>query len=357
MPLVIDKNIVNKISGPVSMYLLTPKPNELFPNLPVYMLFGDEHFGTQNMCKKDDTSKGTYNIYDVNFLSLFNQLSTPENPIDFYVEGGDFHNRTFKNPDPENYPIRMVWNLYSRCYKHNGRKLALYPHEEKQCEEISNVRWQSGDIRYFKDEKYKKLLISCNILQFLESLWYINIKNLDLHAIIQALQALKKDNGDNCIEKMLRSTTSFQDIYDQIHQKGGLIYKQLEKISNEDQKKEMIRYVHNYISRMEELHGLTLQTNNSFIIKQIDNKLINLLTKLNVSTEIDMHMDMDIIESLDYLNQNFKYLEDDYRLFLFKKYSVLTDLYTLCRSFKYLGYKETVPIPIMNIIYFGSFHV
>ena len=64
MPLVIDGNRINKISGPVSMSILTPKKSELFPNLPVYMLFGDVHNDRKNMCK-ETKSKGVYNVYDI----------------------------------------------------------------------------------------------------------------------------------------------------------------------------------------------------------------------------------------------------------------------------------------------------
>ena len=67
MPLIIHGSKVNNISGPVSMYILTPK--SISSNLPVYMLFGDIHKSNKNMC--DYTTKGIYkNIFDIDFLSL-----------------------------------------------------------------------------------------------------------------------------------------------------------------------------------------------------------------------------------------------------------------------------------------------
>ena len=56
MPLIVNGTAVNKISGPVAMYILTPKANKLlknlFHNLPVYILFGDLHESNENLCKE-----------------------------------------------------------------------------------------------------------------------------------------------------------------------------------------------------------------------------------------------------------------------------------------------------------------
>ena len=147
MPLNINGTLVKKISGPVSMYILTPKPNNDFPNLPLYILFGDKHHSNEKMCKQTK-AEGVYEIYDIEFLSLLNSLTTPEEPIDFYVEGGEIHNSYRNSPYSEKYPMEMVWNLYFECYKHNGKKLVKYEHKTP-CDKIENIRWQSADSRFF----------------------------------------------------------------------------------------------------------------------------------------------------------------------------------------------------------------
>ena len=125
MPLIINGTEVNKISGPVSMYILTPKKNKVFPNLPAFMLFGDIHRSNDNMCK--DKSEGTLDVYSLDFLSLLNTMATTEEPVDFYIEGGDIHNYPEREYIERKYPLDKFWNLYLECPNRGGKKLALYP--------------------------------------------------------------------------------------------------------------------------------------------------------------------------------------------------------------------------------------
>ena len=90
------------------MYILKPKQKErpIFKNLPIYILFGDSHRSNDNVCgDEDQKSPVTFNVYDIKFLSLLHPLSSPEQPIDFFIEGGDFHNRTFNQPHNSTYPL------------------------------------------------------------------------------------------------------------------------------------------------------------------------------------------------------------------------------------------------------------
>lgn len=186
MPVIINGTPVDKISGPISMYILTPKKNELFKNLPVYMLFGDHHTSTENTCDFKDPN--TYNIYDINFLSLLNSVATSKEPIDFYIEGGDLHKFKLKSPYSKKNPMHKLWNLYIECY--NNRRvlqpLAKYEHKTP-CDKIDNIRWHSGDLRYFSD---KKLQMKCNMEKFLDSLQFE--KGLDTYKFIEAVYNFKK---------------------------------------------------------------------------------------------------------------------------------------------------------------------
>ena len=155
MPL--STKTIDRISGPVSMYILKPKETilERFSGLPIYILFGDIHYGNENMCEEDKSPGGTYNIYDIKFLNIFNKLSTPEEPIDFFLEGPDLHRRTVHIPFDKPYPLDKFYSIYVECYENKQKKLAGYEYDQKQCEDIKNIRWQSADPRQFRDRKYQ----------------------------------------------------------------------------------------------------------------------------------------------------------------------------------------------------------
>ena len=331
MPLVVDGNRINKISGPVSMSILTPKKSELFPNLPVYMLFGDVHNDNRNMCK-EGKSKGVYSVYDIEFLSLLSNVATSTRPIDFYIEGGDLHNKIHKRPYSEKYPMEMLWNLYAECYTHNGRKIARYKHRTK-CNTISNIRWHSGDARYFDDKKYT--LENCNMLRFLERVnfsvkyddRYLEIVNMVNRACNTKLSKRKEETNDY---------TSLKDL---VLQRDGLIYKQLKKIKP-NQRKLLIGWIEKFckyrLSNIHRNYGITDRT-------------------IELYNYLDLHLPR--CQSEDYYN---KYLSDhwesisSYLSYLRRKYTIILDIYTICRSFKYLGLKG--PMPTMNIIYAGDIH-
>ena len=331
MPLVVDGNRINKISGPVSMSILTPKKSDLFPNLPVYMLFGDVHNDTKNMCKRGK-SKGVYSVYDIEFLGLLSNLATSTRPIDFYVEGGDLHNKTHKKPYSEKYPMEMLWNLYAECYTHNGRKIARYKHRTN-CNSISNIRWHSGDARYFDDKKYT--LDNCNMLRFLER---VNFSVKYDNRYLEIVNMVKRD----CITKVnnrKKDTNDYNSLKNLVLDPIGLIYKQLKKI-NPKQRKVLIGWIEKFSKyRLDKIHrnyGVTDRT-------------------IELYNYLDLHLTR--CEDEDYYN---KYLSDHwesislYLYYLRRKYTIVLDIYTICRSFKYLGLKG--PMPMMNIIYSGDVH-
>jgi hypothetical protein len=339
MPLFINGTPVNKISGPVSMFILTPKKSDIFPNLPVYMLFGDIHDSDQNMCI--DKSPETLDIYGTDFLGLLNTLVTPNNElIDFYIEGGDLHNEETSMPYIEKYPMKMLWNLYSECYKNirSEKKIAQYPHET-QCNKIPNIRFQSGDPRFFKyDKKYEKLLLQCNMQNFLQ-LFKVK-EDLTQDKFIDNLLSFRGD----CIEKLLNTTFSFQDVNDEIFSEEGPIYKQLKKFSPL-QRDTMIDYIKRYCLYAEEIYNREAYNP---IIVNIHTELINIIFNL----QFNLHPEK-VVKSLEYIKDNWEFVKQ-YRDFLIVyKYTIVPDIYTLCRSFKYLNSPD---IPIMNLVYFGNNH-
>jgi len=345
MPLFINGNPVNKISGPISMFILTPKRNHIFPNLPVYMLFGDYHESDKNMCV--DNPPGTLDVYGTDFLGLLNTLVKPNDElIDFYIEGGDLHNKQRLMPNIEKYPMRMIWDLYSQCYSNirAEKKLAQYNHQT-DCNKISNVRFQSGDSRFFKyHKKYAKLLIECNMQTFLSL--FKSKEDLNTDKFVSNLKRFKKSfKGGNCIEKLLNTTISFEDVNNEIFSEEGLIYKQLKKFSPE-QRDKMIDYIKTYCSYAEKIYYKVI---NKYKIINIYTELMNIISKLRFNMDAK-NVDM---KSLEYLKDNWDYVEKYSDVLISDKHSIVADIYTLCRSFKYLNSQEN---PIMNLVYFGNIH-
>jgi hypothetical protein len=121
MPFYINGKTVTRLSGPVSMHLLTPTDEylKIYPYAPLYILFGDKHKDSTGFCTDPIIEKGDYTIYNPNFLQLFNDaLNKKEGEkengtIDFYVEGGaygDLHltDKIFKD---QAYPLKKNYKF------------------------------------------------------------------------------------------------------------------------------------------------------------------------------------------------------------------------------------------------------
>jgi hypothetical protein len=107
MPLQIGNKKIDRISGPVSMYILKPteyifnKYKKFGVNAPVFMLFGDYHNSNKFMCDKCTCKKGDskccHKIYDPDFLIW----------VDTIAEGRfEDTNRVFASP--ERYDVRVT---------------------------------------------------------------------------------------------------------------------------------------------------------------------------------------------------------------------------------------------------------
>jgi hypothetical protein len=250
-------------------------------------------------------------------------------------------------PYRQKYPMKMLWNLYSECYKNirSQKKIAQYPYET-DCNKISNIRWQSGDPRFFRNhEKYEKLLLQCNMRNFLDL--FKTQDDLNPNTFVTNLNLFIRENSrGNCIQKLLNSTVSFQDVRQEIFSEEGLIYKQLKKFSAL-QRDTMIDYIKTYFLYCEKIYN---QEVDDPLITNIHTELINIISNL----QFNLHPENVDKSSLEYLKDNWEFVQL-YRDFLsMYKYSIVPDIYTLCRSFKYLNSKED--IPIMNILYFGNAH-
>lgn len=347
MPLIIDQTKIDKISGPVSMYILSPTQKHLvsYPQSPILILFGDIHENSENMCDKDEN---IFKIYDINFLKLLSNVSKKEEPVDFFVEGDDFHNsfRTIKYE--KQHSMYMLWNLYIECY--SKKQLAFYDHETP-CEIIKNIRWQSGDPRFFRKGKNKDLLYSCNMLDFSQALieelkpvkkqdgtYFSNVTSfyIRLKSLIEGLK-----NNKNCFNKLKQSTLLFEDIYQEfIEDDTGLVNKQL-RFLDKYQKNIIKKYLKYYT---EYVNINILKRKDYLILDNIHNNIITLLNARDV---------FDKTEIMQKLYNNF--IDGSltkYAIYQLKKNSVILDIYTIARSLK-----STDVNPIINIFYFGNQHI
>jgi hypothetical protein len=179
MPLIINDKEVNYLSGPVSMYIYEPTDGYLeeFPYAPILILFGDGHNSDANYC-----GESAPKIFDTAFLRLISdavagnkEKKEQDGIVDFYLEGGDLHT-TLNYYETKKFPMEQLWNLFKDCYTNSrmeGRKTILEKSKET-CEPIKNIRWQSGDARFFK--KYR--LYDFNAYSFLESIQYVSDRYL-----------------------------------------------------------------------------------------------------------------------------------------------------------------------------------
>jgi hypothetical protein len=360
MPL--STKTIERISGPVSMYILKPKENILqrFSGLPIYMLFGDYHESNENMCK-EDKSPGTYNIYDIKFLNIFSKLSTPEEPIDFFLEGSDLHTRTFNEPINNSYPLNKLSNIYVECYENRGRKLAAYEYDQKKCKNIKNIRWQSADPRQFSNIKYldPDLNAGCNysliIMQIFKAIKTDNpLSQSEFRVRINnVIQTIVQNYGRKCIEHLINENPAsffYKNIFKRkIFSESSIIMKQLRSLS-EDDKKTIKDYMELYFDFYfkkypEQISLLTFHSHIYNIIKYI-------LNGINVNDSMYMEYAYKYIYNV---NMFTKYID-----YIVQREMIILDLYTFCRSLKYtkniLPTKQ-YPMPIIDICYLGYSHV
>ena len=356
MPLVVNGNVVNKISGPVAMYILVPKANPDFPNLPVYMLFGDIHNGDENMCPENPGVDGEYKVHDMEFLSILSSLGSPTEPIDLYVEGGDFHNKEYDEPFSEKHPMQQLWNLYAECYKHNGRKIAQYEHKT-ECEKIPNIRWQSGDPRFF-DNYVKSGSLNCNMKRLLGLVDFRTERKNRHLMLLQSAQDFFETHKGGCSKKLLNVKSvkenitiesELDDFKKIVLAKDGLIVKQLKKFKPK-QRSVFIEWIKQYCeySFKDVVNIYRINRDVLADFRQIHLDCIYYISEYIKNGVIDT----------DFFDLN---LQDDnwrklmvYYVYLADKYRILLDLYTLCRTFKYIHSKGSNPL--MNIVYTGNSH-
>ena len=78
---------LTKLSGPVSASVIAPnKFLSRFPNAPVFILLGDAHNSSDNLCID---KQSFLDIRKIEFYIKLCALLKPNEKIDYYYEGGD----------------------------------------------------------------------------------------------------------------------------------------------------------------------------------------------------------------------------------------------------------------------------
>lgn len=146
------------------MYYLKPKTNKFFgkerPDLPLIMLWGDEHHSVEGMCRrcdehenKADIGGGTcYPIYDKRFLKALDKLAA-EYPVDFYTEYSKDHEEYGKKyiyTNESHLAVNQV--LFKRFLRDtvkdcHRKELRNQPNYADRCP-TKAIRWHYSDVRF-----------------------------------------------------------------------------------------------------------------------------------------------------------------------------------------------------------------
>jgi hypothetical protein len=379
MPLKIGGTYVNKLSGPISMNILYPNVQHLydFPNAPIFIIFGDSHFSNKNYCNPVEDEKNGHYIVDRGFLKLLSDAVNPDDIVDFYTEGGPFHLKDVDTSStwPVNTPMHDIWIMFKKCY-YNTRMKEMQTFDIQTYNKLKNIRWQSGDIRFFGDyDGYRivgqiapkiineSLILKENIRnrsfmsrfigEILLSPYFDNYRFTVLEKRIDFINRIlgreTSQSADKVMNEMINERTEKFD--------ASFIHKQLKRINPKfDRLKQNLRsQFENYINdeymkinrELNEKHELTYEKIQSDIIG------LSLSMALYNTDQIDLYKK----NILKHFNSGS--LTD----FLDKTTDIFTrisDLYILARSYKNMlkifKAGEEVKYPLINVIYYGDYH-
>jgi hypothetical protein len=192
----INGNTINKISGPVSFYLLLPGGREINLykkskiNPPIIMLFGDSHFDRRNLCSDCEIINSCYNIWSKNLLDLLDNLATRAK-LDFNLETG--YGFGFKEIDIfDDGPLNVLKKNIIPCFEKSVRCPA------------KNIKWNYVDARTAgKNFKYNY-----------ESLF--SVIEIGLNNLIQGIKTEKHITLNEAFNSFLSKTLKYYNLFPSI---------------------------------------------------------------------------------------------------------------------------------------------
>ena len=376
----IGDTIINRISGPISIYYLKPSKQVPVANLhlfPSIMLFGDEHFSKANVCERCNCNKSAccYTITDTPFLKCIDTLAS-KYPIDFYTEtsflgshygyeygfmekftSGNFvscYHKTLRNTIFDKCPTQ-----YIRWHTADSRSMDIQQQQMKYDvkfpDPVTRKILKKSEIKIskkYKDTAYIEPQIAYiiqllnNIIKFtvVNDLFMKSYFNSKLSKYIRLtvfntienfLQFLQTtvDNGRFDINKLNKNIFSMMNI------NNSIIYKQIAKQTFEPFKQ---------ISYWENLFNITIDQNDrvKHIISSI--KIPSSEVMLQLIVEIKNFIELkDNRENLFHIKYFFEVL-NEYRD------SFFLDLYMITRMLKQPdGGRRSY----LSFGYFGNYHV
>jgi len=373
----IADTIIDRISGPISIYYLKPSKQVAAANLhffPSIMLFGDEHFSKANACGNCTKGACCYTITDTPFLKLIDTLAS-KYPIDFYTETTFLG---FYTGFKDGFMEKFTSGDFVSCYHKTLRNTSF-----DKCP-TKYIRWHAADSRYmdikaqkdyhpnFPDPKTKKILKKSEIKI---SKKYMNIAYIEpqIAYIIQLLNVIIKFTVDNDLfmksyyisklSKYIRLTVfntieNFiqflqnavdngrldinkltKNIFSMMNINNSIIYKQIAKQTFEPFKQ---------TSYWENLFNITVDQNDYITYTISTIKIPSFTVMLQLIVEMyDLTKSKHNIENLIHLNNLFEVL-NKYRN------SFFLDLYMITRMLKQPdGGRRSY----LSFGYFGNYHV
>ena len=384
--LILDNKPITSITGPINLNILKPEMSfhKEF-NAPIFILFGDqhhskEHFCTNCTCETNIQKPCCYKIFSDDFLKILDNVgSDPKYPVDFSIEGGlSGKQKDFDKKEIEEYvkfalergtPMSLLRDRLIPCYSRNIKETDL-DYYKKTCPTI-NIRWQLADSRqtdfdYNSGYKYnfgKFLIIMGDFFKILKKK---EINENDIFFLVN-------ENVHIINEKYLEALKHIvdEDFFDYIDKDTSLIFKQLKKLPENQQKdwenwiKQYYRYIYNkviietkYLYKIEKLKEIITKII-SFLQDFI--KYYNLYGTEGDDKYFDKQQEIqdDLIK---YVENEDKKSEDGIYGF-YKIYNISDfistinlidlDLYFVLRSFKK---PEGSNNPLVSIGYFGATH-
>jgi hypothetical protein len=362
MPLTIYNKHINKISGPVSLQVLRPnktKFDEYKKNgmtLPIYILFGDVHNSTKNMCEicecKDGSSSCCYKVYDPNFMRLIDKVVSPGHSVDLYTEQWEHH--LTENENLSKYkglgPLHYMSEPYAVCYNRKLKKTEQYT---KGCP-TKGLKWHSADVRkarYSKKEK-ETFEMFCTYLALCdpsyEFLYSIEIRNIQktFNNIISIFSKEQIKKYCDVINNLINEKPAMRLLSPQ----ESVIVKQISKFPAETQDiwlKRVDKYIYTNVFNIsvnrKKIWQKVLQKIDEYVPATENNQYTSYFDKYFSERENK--------SSTSHTLSDLELLYNEVQVF--KLCTALVDCYFICRSIKSVKNDPSV----LAISYLGDFHI
>jgi hypothetical protein len=189
----INGQIIKKISGPTSFYLLLPSGKDIDiyrkskVNPPIIILFGDSHFDRRNLCSDCEKKNNCYNIWSKNLLELLDNIAARVK-LDFNLETG--YGFGFKEIDViDDSPLNLLKKNIIPCF------------EKSESCPTKNIRWNYVDARN-ADKNFKYNLES--MFAKLDPLFFNIVKQINNE---------KNENINIVFNSLLDKTLSYYNLF------------------------------------------------------------------------------------------------------------------------------------------------